>query len=340
MNVAINGFGRIGRLFFRQAFGAAGINIVAINDLGDVDNLAYLLKFDSIYGTWNHDVHADMASRALLVDGIKIPFVGEKEVAKLPWRQYGVDVAVESTGLFESFEKSRAHIIAGARRVVITAPAKDTDSKDARTILMGVNDSDLANCIISSNGSCTTNSVSPIMAILSENPGIEKAMLSTVHAYTATQRIVDGPDAKDWRRGRAGAQNIVPSTTGAAIAVTRAVPALSGNFDGVALRVPVPIGSLSDITFVAKRATTAEEINSILRSAAQNPRWKDILKVSDEQIVSSDIVGESFGAIIDASFTRVVGGNLVKILSWYDNEWGYVHTLVMHVKKISEMLGV
>ena len=339
MNIAINGFGRIGRLFFRQAFGAPGVTIVAINDLGDVDNLAYLLKFDSIYGTWNHDVHADMASRALLVDGVKIPFVGEKDVVKLPWGAYGVDVAVEPTGLFESFEKSRAHLTAGARRVVITAPAKDADSKDARTVLMGVNDIDLANCIISSNGSCTTNSVSPIMTILSENPGIEKAMLSTVHAYTATQRIVDGPDAKDWRRGRAGAQNIVPSTTGAAIAVTRVVPSLLGNFDGVALRIPVPVGSLSDITIVTKRPTTAEEINSILRSAAQTSRWKDILKVSDDQIVSSDIVGEAYGAIVDAGFTRVVGGNLVKILSWYDNEWGYVHTLIMHVRKVGERVN-
>lgn len=338
MNVAINGFGRIGRLFFRQAFGAPGINIVAINDLGDVDNLAYLLKFDSIYGVWNHDVRADMAARALLVDGVKIPFVGERDVAKLPWRTYAVDVVVESTGLFESFEKSRPHIVAGARRVVITAPAKDAESADSRTILAGVNDTDLAGCIISSNGSCTTNSVSSIMAILSENPGIEKAVLSTVHAYTATQRIVDGPDAKDWRRGRAGAQNVVPSTTGAAIAVTRVVPALVGNFDGVALRIPVPVGSLSDITIVTKRATTAEEINSILRSAAQTPRWKDILKVSDDQMVSSDIVGQSYGAIVDAGFTRVVGGNLVKILSWYDNEWGYVHTLLMHIKKIGELL--
>lgn len=338
MRIAINGFGRIGRLFLRQAFGVKNIDIVAINDLGDVDNLAYLLAHDTVYGKWHHEVVADTVKKTITIDGITIQFVQEREIAHLPWKAIGVDVVVESTGLFESFEKVRPHLAAGAKRVVITAPAKDNDTADAKTVLSGINETDLKSITISSNGSCTTNSVSPVMAILSENPGIEHAMLSTVHAYTATQRIVDGPDGKDWRRGRAAAQNIVPSTTGAAIAVTRVVPSLKDKFDGIALRVPVPAGSVSDITFVAQRAVTADEINDILRKAASEPRWEGILKVSDDELVSSDIIGESYGAIIDTKFTRVVDGKLVKVLSWYDNEWGYVHTLVHHVQRVGESL--
>ncbi len=338
MRVAINGFGRIGRLFLRQAFGVKNIDIVAINDLGDVDNLAYLLTHDTVYGRWHHEVKADITKKTITIDGVAIQFVQEREMARLPWKAIGVDVVVESTGLFESFEKVRPHLAAGAKRVVITAPAKDADGIDAKTVLCGINEADLKAITISSNGSCTTNSVSPVMAILSQNPGIEHAMLSTVHAYTATQRIVDGPDSKDWRRGRAAAQNTVPSTTGAAIAVTRVVPSLKDKFDGIALRVPVPAGSVSDITFVARRAVTADEINDILRKAATDVRWEGILKVSDDALVSSDIIGESYGAIVDAKCTRVVGGTLVKVLSWYDNEWGYAHTLVRHVQKAGESL--
>ncbi len=332
MNVAINGFGRIGRLFFRQAFSDPSMTIVAINDLGDVDNLAYLLKYDTVYGRWDKEVKADVARNMMIIDGKEIPVVKEKEMTKLPWAKFNVDVAVESTGLFESFEKVRGHITAGAKRVVITAPAKDEDGPDQKTILNGINDAQFKMCTISSNGSCTTNSVSPVVSILAENPGIEKAMLTTIHAYTATQRIVDGPDGKDWRRGRAGAQNSVPSTTGAAIAVTRVVESLKGKFDGIAVRVPVPAGSLSDITFLTKRPVTASEINDILRKASEEPRWKGILKVTDEQLVSSDIVGQPFGAIVDTSFTKVVDGNFVKVLSWYDNEWGYVSMLLRHVR--------
>jgi len=338
MRIAINGFGRIGRLFLRQAFGKKNIDIVAINDLGEVDNLAYLLTHDTVYGRWDHKVTADTTKKTITIDGVTLQFVQEREMAKLPWKALGVDVVIEATGLFESFEKVRPHLTAGAKRVVITAPAKDNDGADAKTVLGGINESDLKAITISSNGSCTTNSVSPVMAILSENPGIEHAMLSTVHAYTATQRIVDGPDGKDWRRGRAAAQNTVPSTTGAAIAVTRVVPSLKDKFDGIALRVPVPAGSVSDITFVAKRAVTADEINDILRKAATEPRWEGILKVTDDELVSSDIIGESYGAIVDTKFTRVVDGKLVKVLSWYDNEWGYVHTLVRHVESIGKSL--
>src|SRR3989338_8055966 len=338
MNIAINGFGRIGRLFFRQAFGRPGIKIIAINDLGDIENLAYLLKYDTVYGTWDKEVKADTAKHELVIAGERVAFVQEKELAKLPWGKLGVDIALESTGAFESFEKSRPHLEAGARRVVITAPAKDDEGEDARTILNGVNEDLFKTTLISSNGSCTTNSASPVVLILSENPGIEKAMLSTTHGYTATQRVVDGPDAKDWRRGRAAAQNIVPSTTGAAISVTRAIDAVKGKFDGIAMRVPVVAGSISDITFLSRRNVTADEINSILREEAKSPRWKDILKIVDDPVVSSDIVGEPFGAIVDTTLTRVVAGNLVKVLSWYDNEWGYVHTLVRHVEKAGAAL--
>lgn len=338
MKIAINGFGRIGRLFFRQAFDQPDFEIVAINDLGDVANLGYLLKYDSTYGTWGSEISTDIKKNVLTVDGKKIQFVGEKEIEKLPWKLYGVDVAVEATGLFESFASSRGHLAAGARRVVITAPAKDSETADARTILNGVNEHLFKTCTISSNGSCTTNSASPVVSILSENPGIEKAMLTTVHGYTATQRLVDGPDGKDWRRGRAAAENIVPSTTGAAISVTRAVESLKDKFDGIALRVPVRVGSISDITFIAKKDVTIEEINTILREAAKTPRWSSVLKIIDDPVVSSDIIGEPYGAIVDAALTRVIGGNLVKVCSWYDNEWGYVHTLVEHVRKVGEYL--
>jgi glyceraldehyde 3-phosphate dehydrogenase len=258
----------------------------------------------------------------------------------LPWKDMNIDVVVESTGLFESYAKAKVHLVAGAKRVVITAPAKDEDGPDGKTILMGVNEEGMKDCAITSNGSCTTNSASPVIQTLSENPGIMSAMLSTVHSYTATQGIVDGPvrEGKDYRRGRAAAHNISPSTTGAAIAVTRAIKELKGRFDGMAFRVPTLTGSLSDITFIAKRKTSAEEINQILRDAAALPRWQGILKVTEEQLVSSDIVGEPYGAIVDLNFTKVVDGNLVKVLSWYDNEAGYVATLVKHVMKVAEYL--
>ncbi|MEK7576837.1 MAG: glyceraldehyde 3-phosphate dehydrogenase NAD-binding domain-containing protein [Patescibacteria group bacterium] len=338
MKIAINGFGRIGRLFFRASFGVPGFDIVAINDLGDVANLAYLLKYDTTYGQWNHDIKSDVTRNILIVDDHEIQFVQEKEMAKLPWSKYAVDIVVESTGLFESFTGSRGHITAGAKRVVITAPAKDEETNDARTVLNGVNEELFKTCIITSNGSCTTNSASPVVSILAKNPGIDKAILTTVHGYTATQRIQDGPDAKDWRRGRAGAENIVPSTTGAAVSVTRAVEILKEKFDGIALRVPVRVGSISDITFISSRVTTPEEVNQILREAAATSQWSSVLKVTEDPLVSSDIVGQPFGAIVDAGLTRVIGGNLVKVCSWYDNEWGYVHTLIEHVRKAGEFL--
>lgn len=335
--IAINGFGRIGRLFFRQAFGDKGLDIVAVNDLGDAENLAYLLKYDTVYGRYAHEVKSKAG--ALIVDGKTISFLQEKEPTKLPWGKLKVDVVVESTGVFESFESASVHLKAGAKRVVITAPAKDKERVDAKTVLLGVNEPQMKTCTITSNGSCTTNAAHPVAAIMSENPGIKKAILSTVHGYTATQNLVDGPTkGKDLRRGRAAAQNIAPSFTGATISVIRVLPELEGKFDGLAYRVPVITGSLADFTFVAARKTSVEEINSIFKKAAVSPRWKGILKVTEEQIVSSDVIGEPYGAIIDLAFTRVVDGDLVKVLAWYDNEFGYVSTLVKHVARVASLI--
>ena len=336
-NIAINGFGRIGRLFLKGALKEPSFNIVAINDLGDVGDLAYLLKYDTVYGRFPGEVRFEQGK--LIIDGKEIIFLQEKDPTKLPWKDLNIDVVVESTGVFESFEKANIHIASGAKRVVITAPAKDEDGPLGRTMLLGVNEDSAKTCSVTSNGSCTTNAASPVIQVMAENPGILKAILSTTHAYTATQSIVDGPTkGSDYRRGRAAAQNIVPSTTGAAIAVTRAFGELKGKFDGISLRVPVPSGSIADITFIAKRKTSVEEVNDIFRNAAKDPKWKNILKVTDEQIVSSDILGEPFGSIVDLGFTKVVDGDLVKVLAWYDNEAGYVATLVEHTKKIAALV--
>ena len=329
--VGINGFGRIGRAFLKVAKTRPDIDIVAINDLGSVDNLAYLLQYDSAYGRSTFAVQAQ--GDTLVIDGKTIPVTHEKDPASIPWKRSGTEVVVGSTGVFESFETSRGHIIAGAKRVVITAPVKDEPGSDmtAGTVLMGINEMKLKTCTITSNGSCTTNAGSPLLAILHEGLGIEKAILNTVHAYTATQSLVDSPVKGDVRRGRAGAHNIVPSSTGAAIAVTKAFTELKDKFDGIAIRVPVIAGSLVDVTFLAKRNTTAEEVNQILTAAARTPRWKNIFTATEEQLVSSDIIGLPYASIADLSMTRVVDGNLVKVLAWYDNEIGYAHTLVEHV---------
>jgi glyceraldehyde 3-phosphate dehydrogenase len=338
--VAINGFGRIGRLFFKAAFESPNIEVVAINDLGDVENLAYLLKYDTVYGRYAKEIRADIAAGTLVVDNTAINFLQIKDPTQLPWKDLNVDIVIESTGLFDSYEKSKVHLAAGAKRVVITAPAKDDDGADGQTVLIGVNEENFKSCPITSNGSCTTNSASPVMQVLSENPGIVKATLSTVHAYTATQGIVDGPvrGGHDYRKGRAAAHNTVPETTGAAISVARAIPELKGKFDGVSFRVPNITGSISDITFLAKRTTSVEEINKILTDAAALPRWQGILKVTTDQLVSSDIIGEPYGAIVPLDLTKVIDGDLVKVLSWYDNEAGYVSTLIKHVEKVAQIL--
>ncbi len=327
LRVAINGFGRIGRLFFRQIFDK--VSIVAINDLSDAKNLAYLLKYDTVYRTWDKDVDA-------LLKNVK--FLQEKDPAKLPWKDLNIDVVVEATGIFESFEKNRAHLAAGAKRVIISAPAKDDEQADAQTILFGVNEDQLKNCKIVATGSCTTNATHPIAQILLESVGVKKAVLNTIHAYTGTQSIVDSISSKDFRRGRAAAMNIIPATSGVTVSVVRAVKELKGKFDGLAMRVPVATGSIVDFTFISGRPTSVDEINNIFKKAAQDPRWKNILTVVEDPIVSSDVIGMPYSAIVDLSFTKVVDGDLVKIFSWYDNEAGYVNTLVRHVEKIAATL--
>jgi len=339
VRVAINGFGRIGRAFLKVAVQRPEIEVVAVNELGDIHNMAYLLKYDSVYGKSDLEISVDEKTPAIVVNGKKIKFVSEKEPLKLPWKDLAVDVVVESTGLFTSYEKAKVHLDAGARRVVISAPAKDESGSMTygETVLLGVNDEKLKNCQISSNASCTTNAGSPLVAILDEKIGIEKAILNTVHAYTASQAIVDAPNKKDFREGRAGAQNIVPSSTGAAIATTKAYPALAGKFDGISIRVPVVAGSIVDVTFIAKRGTSKEEVNKILKTAAGSARWKDIFTVTEEPLVSRDILGNHYASIADLALTRVVDGNLVKVLAWYDNEMGYTYTLVDHVIKAGKI---
>ena len=292
---------------------------MAVNDLGSKENLLYLLKYDSVYGRFNKEI-----------SGIR--FFEERDPARLPWRDLGIDIVVESTGVFTTYEKAKAHLDAGAKRVVISAPADDATD----TVLVGVNDDKFASAKpITCNASCTTNSVAPVLTILQEKFGIEKAGMITAHGYTASQNLVDGPNDHDMRRGRAAAINIVPSTTGAAKAIVQSLPILEGKFDAVALRVPTITGSLSVVTALLEKKTDAERINSIFENAAQENRWAKVLKITNDPIVSTDVIGEPYGAIIDLSLTKVIGGNLVKVFSWYDNEWGYCATLREHVKRLA-----
>jgi len=339
IKVAINGGGRIGRAFFRIAHTRDDLEVVAINDLGNIDNIAYLLKYDTAYGQKFSSVSTSEDKKKIIVDGKEIAFLSEKDPAHLPWKDMDIDVVVESTGFFTSFEKARAHITAGAKKVVITAPAKDNASAaDEGTILMGINEDKLQTCVVTSNASCTTNAGSPVLQILHDTIGIEKAVLNTVHGYTASQGIVDGPNAKDFKEGRAAAQNIVPTTTGAAIAVTKVITDLAGKFDGIAIRVPVIAGSIVDITFISKRNTTVEEVNAILKKAAGEKNWEKTFAVTEDPIVSSDILGSKYASIADLGLTRVIDGNLVKVMAWYDNEMGYTHSLIEHVVKTASFL--
>ncbi len=336
MKIAINGFGRIGRIFFRIAFGQPNIDIVAINDLSDTQNLAYLLKYDTVYGRYHKNVEA--RNDKLIVDGKEILVFKETDPTKLPWKDLNIDVIVESTGVFTEFEKAKAHLNAGAKRVVITAPAKDdltphfTPGLEDLGKIYSLGEQGL----ITSNASCTTNSVNPVIAILNETLGIKKAILTTIHAYTNTQSIVDSViKGHDFRRGRAGAQNIIPSTTGAAEATAKVIPEIKGKFDGISIRVPVVTVSLSDITLITQKPTTVEEVNNIFRNAVTNEKWQGVIKIVEDQIVSSDIIGEPYGAVIDLTLTKVVDGDLVKVFSWYDNEWGYCAMLLKHIEKLS-----
>lgn len=350
IRVAINGGGRIGRAFLKLAQNYSDIEIIAINDLGDIENIAYLIKYDTAYGSAQFGVRVSEDKKKILIDrshsaeaprdGQEIQFLSEKDPANLPWKDLNIDVVVESSGAFTTFEKAKAHIDGGAKRVVITAPAKDAPVDETQaTILMGINEEKLKTCIVSSNASCTTNAGSPLIQILNEKIGIEKAVLNTVHGYTASQSIVDGPNKKDWKEGRAAAQNIVPTTTGAAIAVTKAIPELEGKFDGLSMRIPIVAGSIADVTFIAKRETSVEEVNKILKEASLEPRWQGIFAVTEDLIVSSDIIGSLYGSIADLGLTKVVDKTLVKVCAWYDNEMGYTATLVKHVLKIGEYLN-
>ncbi|HEX5456669.1 MAG TPA: type I glyceraldehyde-3-phosphate dehydrogenase [Candidatus Saccharimonadales bacterium] len=331
--VAINGFGRIGRNAFKIAFDRSDLEIVAINDLSDNASLAHLLKHDSNFGEYDKKTGYD--DKGLIVEGKHIQVFNEKDPAALPWKDLNIDVVIECTGFFTKKEGAELHIKAGAKRVVISAPTK---SPDVPTVVLGVNEDKLGeDSEIISNASCTTNSVATVMAILDEAFGIEKAMLTTVHSYTASQKLQDAP-AKDLREARNAAENIVPTTTGAAIAVALTLPQLQNKFDGLSVRVPTPVVSLSDVTAVLKKDTTKDEINDVFKKAAKDPYYQGILAVSEEPLVSGDFIGNSHSGIVDLPLTNVVDGNLAKVVVWYDNEWGYSNRLVEIVADVGKQL--
>ena len=331
--VGINGFGRIGRNFFRAAIEqGADLEVVAVNDLTDNKTLAHLLKYDSIMGRFNGEVSYD--DEGIIVDGKHIKVLAQRDPADLPWGELGVEVVVESTGFFTDGEKAAAHIAAGAKKVVISAPAKNVDG----TFVMGVNDGDYdpATMNIISNASCTTNCLAPLAKVLHENFGIERGIMTTIHSYTGDQRVLDAPH-KDLRRARAAALNMIPTKTGAALAVALVLPELKGKFDGLAVRVPTPTGSLTDLTFVASKEVSVEAIQAAVKAAAEG-ELKGVLEYTEDPIVSTDIVGNPHTSIFDATETKVIG-NLVKVLSWYDNEWGYSNALVRLTSLVGSKLA-
>lgn len=325
IRIAINGFGRIGRAAFKIALERRDVEIIAINDLTDPKVLAYLLQYDTVYGHYGKKVTS--GNCFITVNGKKFAAYAEKEPNKLPWKKLGIDVVLECTGFFTDAAGAKLHLKAGAKKVVISAPGKD-DVEHTYVFGTELTAQQGGHGQIMSNASCTTNSIGPVMQVLAKAFGIEKAMMSTIHAYTASQGLVDEPNRKDLRQGRAAALNIVPTHTGAAEATAKVIPSLVGCFTGVSFRVPVACGSLSDITCLLKKKVTVEQVNNALRRASKQPLYRSILTVSDEPLVSSDIIGNPHSAIVDAAFTRVVDGNLVKVLAWYDNEWGYSQRLV------------
>jgi glyceraldehyde 3-phosphate dehydrogenase len=326
--VAINGLGRIGRAAFKLIWRTPQLELVAVNDLVPPENLAYLLQYDTVYGKWQEEVRAEGTS--LVVGGKEFPVLGIKDPTQLPWEDMGVDIVLECTGIFTKAEDLQKHLQAGARHVILSAPAK---SPEILTVVHGVNKPEGSPKILSC-ASCTTNSITPVVEVIGRRIGIKKALMSTIHAYTSTQGIVDGPSSH-LRRGRAGAANIVPTTTGAAIATTKALPQYKGKFDGVALRVPVPVGSISDITFLTARATSVEEVNRILKEEASSERYHEVLRATTDPIVSSDIIQDPHAAIVDLEMTRVVDGDLVKVMAWYDNEWGYTNQLIREAVRVA-----
>lgn len=333
IRVAINGFGRIGRNTLKAGFDRDDIEFVAINDLADTKSLAYLLKYDTVYGRYKHKVEHD--DKSLTINGQKIVALAERDPGKLPWGDLDIDVVIESTGIFRTEETAKPHLDAGAKRVVISAPNKGGNIK---TYVMGVNtDKHSVNDLIIDNASCTTNCIAPVAAIMHSKFGIKKAAMTTIHAYTADQGLVDSPH-KDPRRGRSAAANIIPTTTGAAIATTHTIPELEGLFDGIAIRVPVTVGSLVDFTFVVKKDVTVEEVNNAFKDAKKNPLFENILDVTEDPIVSSDIIGNPFSSIVDLNLTKVIAGDLVKVIAWYDNEWGYSQRLIEMVVEVGKKL--
>lgn len=324
--IAINGFGRIGRAALKIITDTPGQEVVGINDLMSIENAVFLLQRDSIYGKYEKEV--SFKEDTIFIEGKAIKYTTIKDPSELPWKSLGVDVVIESTGFFTNKPDAEKHLKAGAKFVVISGPTKDTP-----TIVHGVN-TDEGKIEIFSCGSCTTNNIGPIIEILGRRIGIKKAILNTTHAYTASQTLVDAPSKKEPRMGRAAGLNSAPAATGAAVAVTKALPEFVGKFDGIAVRVPVPIGSISDITFVTQRATTIEEINAILTEEAQTPRYNKVVEVSHEQLVSSDIIKSTYAATVDLEMTRVVDGDLVKVMAWYDNEWGFTNQMVRQIQEL------
>lgn len=323
IKVAINGFGRIGRNAFKILSERSDAEVVAINDITDAKTLAHLLKHDSTYGTYDKDVEAK--ENSIVVDGKEVPIYAEKSPLELPWKDLDVDVVIESTGLFTQPELAQAHIEAGAKRVIISAPAK---GEGAKTVVIGVNENIIEDTDdILSNASCTTNCIAPIMKVLEDTLGVEKAMMTTVHSYTGSQRLLDAP-AKDLRETRSAAENIVPTTTGASKAAALTIPSLKGHFTGLSVRVPTPVVSLADITAIVKRDTTTEELNELFIKVSKDQYYEGIIGVTDEELVSSDFIGDPRSCIVDLPLTDVVGGNMIKIVAWYDNEWGYSNRLV------------
>jgi glyceraldehyde 3-phosphate dehydrogenase len=324
-NVAINGLGRVGRAALKILLDADGLDLVAVNDIADVDNLAYLLKYDTVYGLYHREVSTVAGS--LLIDGRPIATFAERNPANLPWADLDVDLVLECTGVFKTEEDLKKHLQAGASFVILSAP---TSSDAVPTVVHGVNRPGGAPQIISC-ASCTTNCITPVVEIAHRHIGVQRAVMTTIHAYTAGQHLVDGP-ATSFRRGRAGAANLVPTSTGAARATTRAVPELTDKFDGIAVRAPIPVGSIADIVFVANRPTTVEEVNDAFRREASDERYRGILAASEDPLVSADIVGDPHAAIIDLGLTRVADGTLVKVMAWYDNEWGFTHQMIREAR--------
>lgn len=322
--IAINGFGRIGRAALKIITSRSDCEIVAINDLGSIENLAYLLKYDTAYGKYDKEISFDQNN--LIVNGKTIPVIAEKDPKLLPWSKYNVDVVLECTGLFVKDNAAQAHITAGAKSVVVSAPTKGSENT-VQTFLRGVNDNTYLGQNIISNASCTTNCIGPVVNVIHKELKILKSAMTTIHSYTASQNIVDGPK-KDMREGRAAAQNMIPTSTGAAIATTQVIPELKGLFDGISVRVPTVVGSLSDMTFLVEKKTTVDEVNKILENASKQEQYKGILSITKEPLVSSDIIGNTNSAIVDLEFTRVIDGDLIKIMAWYDNEIGYANRLV------------